>query len=194
MQIAWHDVIFELPDHWEVARYSIASRVGRLEFADRDGARGVLSWETCKRLPDEARILTEYHRRYLKEYDKDAFQRFTDLETRRIGVFLTGQPADGQPCQAVTHLERQSKVLLWRFPAFSRSTFERAWRPILESFRPNEGDWRTWSMFGIRCRLPRAFEVETAACKPADNNGNSKGHIRQGLCQIRFNIRARFRG
>jgi hypothetical protein len=168
MRIAWHDVVFYLPDHWEVTCYSIASQVGRLEFTDRQGALGVLSWETCKRLPDEERILTEHHRRYLKQYDKDAFQRFAVFDTRRIGAFLVGHPADGAPCSAVTHLARQSKVLMWSFPSFSPEKLERIWRPILESFQPNDGDWRAWSLFGLRCQLPRDVELEESACKPAD--------------------------
>lgn len=168
MQIAWHDVAFDLPDHWEVTGYSIASQAGRLEFSSRQGALGVLSWETCKRMPDERRTLSEHHRRYLKENDKEAFQRFAELETRRVGAFLVGLPADGAPCQAVMHLERQSKLLLWSFPNFSKAKYEETWRPILESFRPNDSEWRIWSMFGIRCRLPRDFELEESACKPAD--------------------------
>ena len=168
MHIAWHDVAFDVPDHWEVTRYSIASEIGRIEFAGREGALGVLSWETCTRPPDEERILTEHHRRYLKQHDKEAFQRFTSIKTLRAGTFLAGCPANGEPCQAVAHLERQSKVIMWMFPAFSMGTFEHLWRPILESLRPNDGAWRAWSMFGIRCQLPRDFELDEAACKPAD--------------------------
>jgi len=168
VRIAWHDFTAEVPDQWEVSRYSVAAQVGRLEFADRHGPLGVLSWETCKRLPDEKRILTEYHRRYLKQFDKEAFQRFSEFETRRVGAFLVGHPAAGAPCSAVTHLARESKVLLWSFPEFSPEKFERIWRPILESCKPNDGVWREWSLFGIRCRLPRDFELEEASCKPAD--------------------------
>ena len=166
--IAWHDVVFDVPDHWEVTRYSVASQVGRMEFADRQGALGVISWEPSVRPPDEERILIEHHRRYLKQYDKEAFQRFKGFKTRRVGAFVVGCPADGEPCQAVAYLKRQSRVLMWSFPAFSMEMFDRAWRPILESFRPNDGDWRAWSMFGIRCRLPHDFELEASACKPAD--------------------------
>lgn len=168
MRIAWHDVIFDVPDLWEVTRYSIATQIGRMEFANRYGAQAVLSWETGTRPPDEERILTEYHLRHLKQNNKEAFRRFAKLETRRVGSFLAGIPADGEPCQAVTCLAHPSKVLMWSFPAFSKETFEHMWRPILESFKPNDGEWRAWSIFGIQCRLPHEFELDEVVCKPAD--------------------------
>jgi hypothetical protein len=163
MRLAWHDAVFEVPDRWEVTRYSLAPQAGRLEFADRHGARGVFAWERCSRLPDLARTLAEFHRR-----NRKAPEQGPGLATRRVGAFLAGCPADGEPCQAVTCLERESKLLVWTFPDFSREEFDRTWRPILESFRPNDGAWRDWSLFGLRCRLPRDFELEAAACKPAD--------------------------
>jgi hypothetical protein len=169
MQIAWLDAIFEVPDNWEVTRYSIASPVGRIEFAGREGTFGVYSWETCKqRIPDEKRILTEYHRNYLKEFDKEEFQKFSGFETERIGQFHVGIPGDGHPLYAVTHLLEQKKMFLWSFPCFSKEKMKNIWRPLLESFKPNDGDFRKWSMFGIHAALPSDFELDETCCKPAD--------------------------
>jgi hypothetical protein len=167
MQIAWLDSIFEVPDSWEVTRYSIASQTGRIEFTGREGNLGVFSWEKCKRLPDEKRILTEYYRNYLKEYDKEGFKNFKELNTSVMGKFIAGIPDEGQPLNAVTHLAEENKMIMWNFPSYSPKK-EKIWRPILESFRPNNKSMRRWSMFGINCELPKEFELDDALCKPAD--------------------------
>ncbi len=168
MRLAWHDFAFDLPDDWEVTRYSIAAPVGRFEFSDRRGSLGRLSWEHSKRVPDEERILAEYHRRYLRQHDKDAFEGFSGIKTRKVGAFRVGYRHKGEPCQAVAYLKDAAVVLMWVFPNYSSSRMERLWKPLLESFEPNSGEWREWACFGIRCRLPRDFEIERAACLPAD--------------------------
>lgn len=168
MRIAWHGFAFDLPADWEVTRYSIAPQAGRLEFNDRRGPLGVLSWEPCARPPDAPRILEDYFRRHLKPRDREAFLRFRQVQTLRIGPFLAGFNEDGQPCLALLHLARRAALLLWRFPDFRRQALEQTWRPILESFQANDGDRQAWAMFGIRCRLPREFELEQATCRPAD--------------------------
>jgi len=168
MRLAWHSFIFELPDDWEATRYSIAVPSGRFEFNNRDGPLGRLSWERCTSLPDQERILVEYHRRYLRQHDKEAFQGFSGIRTERVGSFLVGYRRPGEPCQAVAHLKDMGVVLMWVFPSFSNANLTEQWKPILRSSRPNVGTWREWACFGIRCRLPSGFEIERAACRPAD--------------------------
>lgn len=167
MQIAWLDSIFEVPDDWEVTRYSIASQTGRIEFAGREGHLGVFSWETCKHLPDEKRILTEYYRNYLKENDKEGFKNFQELRTSFIGDFMAGIPDERHPFNAVHHLAEQKKMMMWSFPSYTKKK-EKIWEPILKSFTPNDGEMRKWSMFGIKCQLPKDFELDDALIKPAD--------------------------
>lgn len=168
MRLAWHHFIFDLPDDWEVTRYSTAVPCGRFEFASREGSLGRLSWETTQRFPDEQRILTEYHRRYLRQSDKAEFQGFSGIQTERVGPFLVGYRHTGEPCQAVAHLGDTGIVLLWVFPAYSDQRLKQIWLPILKSFRPNAGAWREWGCFGLQCRLPQGFDIERAACRPAD--------------------------
>ena len=168
MRIAWYDLSFELPDNWEASRYSIASQTGRFEFVDRNGSLGRLSWEHSKRVPDEERILTEYHLRYLQQYDEGQYHGFAGIKTRRVGDFKVGFRNDGEPCQALLHLPECGKVLLWVFPEYSDQLMSRVWGPILESFKPNGSDRRDWSAFGISCSLPGGFEIEKVVCRPAD--------------------------
>jgi hypothetical protein len=168
MRLAWYDFSFELPDSWEASRYSIAAPSGRFEFVDRNGDLGRLSWEHGKRVPDDERILTEYHRRYLQQYDEDQYRGFAGIKTRRVGEFKVGFRNDGEPCQALLHLPDCAKTLLWVFPDYSTQRMSRVWTPILESFRPNSSGTRDWSAFGISCALPAAFEVEKVVCRPAD--------------------------
>jgi len=168
MRLAWYDFSFELPDHWEPSLYSIAAPTGRFEFVDRQGSLGRLSWERSPRIPDENRILTEYHRRYLQQKDADQVAGFAGIQTRQIGRFSVGFRHEGEPCQALLHLPDGGKTLLWVFPDYSPSRMNAVWTPILESFKPNRGATRHWSAFGISCWLPDGFEMEQAICRPAD--------------------------
>jgi len=168
MRLAWYDFAFELPDHWEASRYSIAAPTGRFEFVDRHGSLGRLSWETSKRMPDEERTLTEYHRRYLQEGDDDQSHGFAGIRTTRIGKFKVGFRHEGEPCQALLYLPECQKTLLWVFPNYSEKRMKQVWGPILESFKANSGSQRSWAAFGIRCSLPEAFEIDRAICRPAD--------------------------
>ena len=168
MRLGWYDFVFDLPDDWEITRYATAAPSGRVEFMNRHGTLGRISWEGCKKLPDEERILTEYHSRYLLQFDKDEFQGFSGIQTERIGPFLLGYRNPGEPCQAVAHLPDCKKMLMWVFPDYSPERLKTVWRPILESFVANDAAWREWAAFGIQCKLPAGFELESAACKPAD--------------------------
>lgn len=168
MRLAWYSLCFELPDGWEVTRYSTAAPSGRFEFTDRGGSLGRLSWESSRKVPDETRILTEYHRRYLQTYDEDQVRGFSGIQTERVGSFLVGYRHEGEPCQAVAHLKDARVTLMWVFPVYSAERMSRLWKPILESFEPNLGTWRQWACFGIRCRLPAGFDIERAASRPAD--------------------------
>lgn len=168
MRLAWYDFSFDLPETWETSRYSIAAPVGRFEFLDRNGPLGRLSWETSKRLPDQDRILAEYHRRYLQQNDEDKVGGFKGIKTLTVGRFKVGFRHAGEPCQAVLYLPECKKTLLWVFPDYSEKLMKQVWTPILESFQPNSGPVREWAAFGIACRLPAEFEVERAICRPAD--------------------------
>jgi hypothetical protein len=167
-RLAWHTFKFDIPDEWEVTRYSIAEPVGRFEFSTRDGSMGRLSWERTKRFPDEERMLTEYHRRYLQRFDEDEVKDFSGIKTQRIGEFLVGYRNTGEPCQAVAHLEDERVVLMWVFPEYKASRMKKVWKPMLESFKPNRGKLQEWAAFGLRCRLPVGFDIERCTCNPAD--------------------------
>lgn len=168
MRLAWYDFAFDVPDSWEASRYSIAAPVGRFEFLDRNGPRGRLSWETSKRLPDQQKILAEYHRRYLQQNDENQMRGFRGIKTIEVGPFTVGFRHAGEPCQAVAYLPACKKTLLWVFPDYTEKQMQQVWRPLLESFQPNRDPIREWAAFGIACRLPAAFELERAICRPAD--------------------------
>lgn len=167
-RLAWYNLAFELPDDWEATRYSTAEPSGRFEFMDRHGAVGRLSWEHSKRIPDEERILTEYHRRYLMQFDEDAYDGFAGIQTTQIGDFKVGYRNEGEPCQALLYLPDCKKTLLWVFPKYTKKMMADVWTPILESYAPNSSEMRAWSAFGVACSLPAGFEVEKVLCRPGD--------------------------
>jgi hypothetical protein len=168
MRLSWYDFSFELPDHWETSRYSIAQPTGRFEFLDKNGQLGRVSWEVSKRIPDQQRILAEYHRKYLENHDEGRVSGFTGIKTTRVGSFMVGYRDEGEPCQAVAYLPECKKTILWVFPSYDERLMQSVWKPILESFHPNRGDMREWSAFGVQCRLPKEFEIERVICRPAD--------------------------
>ncbi len=167
-RLAWYDFSFELPDSWEATRYSIAAPTGRFEFNDRHGSQGRLSWALSKRVPDEERILTEYHRRYLQDHDEDAYRGFRGIKTRKIKDWFVGYRHQGEPLQAVLYLPECKKTLLWVFPEYTPGKWQGTWAPVLESFSRNSGAWRDWAAFGVHCALPEGFEIEKVVCNPAD--------------------------
>ncbi|MBR1608382.1 MAG: hypothetical protein IJ678_02065, partial [Kiritimatiellae bacterium] len=57
---AWHHLRGRTPRGWEVSRYSMEDRAGRLEFADRTGLRATAAWEPCDREPDRATTMASF--------------------------------------------------------------------------------------------------------------------------------------
>jgi hypothetical protein len=95
--IAWHHIKSAVPADWEATAYSVEERLGRFEFSDRSGVRGLFSWDPCRR---ETMILS-----FLRSRETGVSDTLpSDLKTRMVGEFKLGFARAGSPCQAIWYL------------------------------------------------------------------------------------------
>jgi hypothetical protein len=168
--LAWHHLICEIPPEWEVSRYAVEARVGRLEFATRHGLQALFSWEPCAREPDRRTTMAGFLSANLLGDRRDGPRVAADrLLTADAGPFLLGWHATCPQIQAMAWQPDAKVLLRWIFEQALVDGQPAAWvRPVLTSFRPNEGHWRDYALMGVRGRLPAAFEIEHMAVYPAN--------------------------
>ena len=63
----WRNIRFELPDDWELLRFSRKEERGRLSFADRQRFRFELSWRKVPGEPDYGKMMSDYLAKLLEE-------------------------------------------------------------------------------------------------------------------------------
>jgi hypothetical protein len=178
--LAWHWFKFRLPAEWEATSYSASPDKGEIAFQTRRGLEGHVAWQRCRSAPDLKRCLEETLRRETAKAKGGAEATF---RAGRAGRFHACWRHDGEPCRAALYLEEERQLVQWRFPCFARDRWESAWRRILESFAPNAGQEREWSIFGVHAALPREFQLTGVAPYPADVCliFENRGHLRVSL-------------
>lgn len=167
--VAWHHLACEVPAEWEVSRYAVEPRAGRLEFATRAGLAALFSWEPCRREPDRATTMAGFLATHVlgpKSRTRIAVQ---ELATLDAGPFLVGWHASCRQALALAWLAQPATLLRWVFEDAVREDRLAPWvAPVTDSYRANEGPLRDYALCGIRCRLPAAFEIESMAVYPAN--------------------------
>jgi hypothetical protein len=169
--LAWHHMICEIPSAWEVSRYAIEARVGRLEFATRHGLQALCSWEPCSREPDRATTMTGFLSANLPGTNRKDGPRLASeaLQTATAGPYLLGWHAACPQVQALAWQPGAKVLLRWIFERALADGQPATWvTPVLASFRANDGPWREYALMGLRGRLPAAFEIEQMAAFPAN--------------------------
>lgn len=169
-RFAWHHVRAVVPQGWEVTAYSVEDRIGRLEFNDRHGLQGIVSWEPCNREPDRLTTMATFLANNIigrKNADKI---RPTDVHTEDAGLFLMGWLDETTPCQAIAYDQESQHLVRWVFEGHSSKTDrQNILRPILESFDfNNDADVCEYRLHGIRCVLPRDYQIEDIIVLPAN--------------------------
>lgn len=167
---AWHHVRGVVPHGWEVTAYSVEDRIGRLEFNDRHGLQGIVSWEPCSREPDRLTTMATFLANNIigrKNADKI---RATDVRTEDAGPFLMGWLDETTPCQAIAYDPKSQHLVRWVFEGHSaKADRQNILRPILESFDfNNDADVCEYRLHGIRCVLPRDYQIEDIIVLPAN--------------------------
>jgi len=90
------------------------------------------------------------------------------ITVRRVGAFVLGYSSEELPCQALCYLQHPKKLLRWVFAFPRASVMKKVWIPILESFRPNDGEMREYAVYGMDFRLPVDFLVTRTSVLPAN--------------------------
>ena len=169
---AWHHLRGAVPGDWEVSRYSVEDRDGRLEFANRDGLRATASWEPCEREPDRATTMASFLEKNLlgRAAARERGLRRGDLRTEERGAFLVGWLDDALPVQALAYDRVGGKLVRWIFEGASDARGRRdVVAPVLGSCDFNDDpDVCEYRLFGIHAVLPRDYRVEDMVVLPAN--------------------------
>jgi hypothetical protein len=165
--LSWHTFSFTLPLGWEVTAYLLDENDGQLQLYEREHFRGQLVWRKTPKRPDEARILTEIHRRHLQRELPQRAKGFTELSTRRVGDFLLGYALEGEPCQASIYQPETKTLVQWVFPRHGDDELA-VIEPLLRSYHRNDDAIRRWELFGVRVVLPRELAFSEMAPEPAN--------------------------
>lgn len=166
--IGWHDFTFTLPPEWEVTSYSTRKEDGAMSYADETGALGQMTWRTVKAVPDRKRIMSEIHRRYLKDEDPTRYNTFKELQFKEAQNAIMGYDRQESRFYASAFLEKPKLLVEWVFPDYSEEKAEIV-LPLLKSFKANEPkDGKIfYGGFGLEVHLPEGFKLETVSALPA---------------------------
>ena len=170
---AWHHLRGAVPGDWEVSRYSVEDRDGRLEFANRAGLRATASWEPCEREPDRATTMASFLEKNLlgRAAARERGLRRDDLRTEERGAFLVGWLDGGAlPVQALAYDRAGGRLVRWIFEDVPDARARRGIvAPVLDSCDFNDDpDVCEYNLFGIHAVLPRDYRVEDMVVLPAN--------------------------
>ena len=169
---AWHHLRGAVPAGWEVSRYSVEDRDGRLEFANREGLRATASWEPCEREPDRATTMASFLERNLlgRAAARERGLRRDDLRTEEVGPFLAGWLDDELPLQALAYDRAGGRLVRWIFEGASDACGRReVVAPVLRACDFNDDpDVCEYRLFGVHAVLPRDYRVEDMVVLPAN--------------------------
>ena len=166
--LSWSTFSFTLPPGWEVTGYHVDERAGRFQFHERALPRGEVSWRQVKATPDQARIMTEVHRRWITREAPKELAAFAGLRIERVGEFVVGTHRPGAPAQASLWQPETKLLVQWLLPSWDEALFVEQIHPLLESYQANIAVPRRWELFGLRLRLPESFVFEALKPLPAN--------------------------
>ena len=114
---AWHHLRGVVPADWEVSRYSVEDRDGRLEFANRRGLQALASWEPCEQEPDRPTTMATFLANNLvgRRAARARGLRATDIRTAEAGPFVLGWLDDDLPVQALAYDRAEKRLIRWVF-------------------------------------------------------------------------------
>ena len=168
---AWHHLRGVVPADWEVSRFSMEDRVGRLEFANRRGLQATVSWEPCEREPDRLTTMTVFLANNVlgKQAARERNLRVNDVHTAEAGAFVMGWLDLNLPLQALAYDRAGNRLVRWVFEGLTApENRKRIVEPILRSCDFNDDPAVCeYRLFGIHAILPREYRIEDIATFPA---------------------------
>lgn len=167
--VAWHHIKVTVPHDWEVTKYSVEDRVGRIEFGNREGLKATVSWEPCEREPSRLTTMKTFIQSNI--YKKDLSKDVDSVETREVGDYLVGWMADPiVPCQAMGYNKETMHLIRWIFEGDRTENYrEEVVFPILNSCSYNDSPKEhEYSLYGVHCVLPVDYKIEDIVTLPAN--------------------------
>ncbi|MEL7087642.1 MAG: hypothetical protein AAGL98_04250 [Planctomycetota bacterium] len=175
--VEWLGLRFELPRPWEIIRHGISPRKGSLAFADRRRQRLQVTWTSCVKRPDVARLLSD-HRDRQRAIDTDAVFVTPTLPAGWRGLERRfGGSGSGSGDQAAGRVraaryddatDRLIEVVLALDPQDPADAL--LTEQVLDGLRVTgrAEDARRWRAFGIDAELPSGWRLQRTAVRPAD--------------------------
>ena len=161
----WRGFRFSLPVDWELLQFSRERGIGRCAFADRYQYRLEWSWRAVERMPDIARLMTDYRSKLVTEGTM-AEPKLVELAgwrglagkqgkawTSRFGRFF-------EEAGCLTEL-----VFLW--PGSRNHEIERS---VCSSFEPvaTKKGLQPWKAFGMAIEAPAQVPLFECKVEPAN--------------------------
>ncbi|MBQ9727380.1 MAG: hypothetical protein IJV65_07735 [Kiritimatiellae bacterium] len=169
---AWHHVAGRVPADWEVSRYAVEDRAGRIEWATRRGLEATVGWEPCEREPDRETTMKAFLAREMADSrgGRRVRMREEDFRTKEVGPFLVGWADERLPVQALAYDRFGGKLVRWIFEGRSSERGRAALvEPVVAATGFNDDPATCeYRLFGIRCVLPRDYKIEDMAAFPAN--------------------------
>ena len=158
----------EVAADWEVPRYALADRVGRVGVNTRRGLEATVGWEPCSREPDSLTTMTTFLVNNILGKKNAPDLRSDDISTATVGEFLVGWLDESTPCQAMAFNPSTMHLIRWVFEGHSsKKGREEIIRPILEAFDFNDDEKCLRVQHArIHCRLPWDYKIEDVWCCP----------------------------
>lgn len=163
--LAWHHLTLDLPSHWEVIAYRKDPRNGEIALADRRGETLRAFWRVMHSRPTVTGPLVDL-------VDAQEGITLNKAEIRRriveMGDWEVFLPRDrDMPCFAACYHPPEQVLLNLTFPPHADTADRAVIRRIIESWKPNDGDERRWSAFGLDVTLPNEMYLNGVSALPA---------------------------
>ena len=186
MQVCiWNQVRFEIPESWEILRFSKSPTEGQCAFADRYAFRLEWTWKSVPHEPDFERILSAYRASLekngrLEEPELDHFKAWHGLVGRERFLEKVWTIEDSTLQPELQERERTGSRgggylpepgRLMEFVFLSDEARDRDLeRSLLKSVRVEPaypGGMQRWRAFGIDALAPAAFHLTACDVEPA---------------------------
>lgn len=163
--LAWHHLELDIPNTWEVIRFSKKTDDGQIVLSDRFGETMHIFWKKIKEAPSIERRITELVEANSPDKEAPPDIRSKIKEISKWQVYFHSNKKF--PVFAGRYLEDKKILLNITLPPHKKHDPRKAIEPILASYSPNDKEEKCWAMSGINVTLPTEYFIEGVELLPA---------------------------
>lgn len=162
----WRNIRLEVPEDWEMLRFSRKRKVGACMFGDRYQYRLELSWREVPGAPDFDRMLHEYRAKLRERSREDKVLRIERRGAGWHGLIGPGPPQARSRWGCFLESESCLVELVFLWPSDRDMRCEQAVLESLRSASARPGEWR-WRALGLDISVPRRLDFLECRADPA---------------------------